>query len=79
MRFTNEELQLIAIYKSGTRRLTIREIINMLPYLEKDERELSDLSQSAVSKLEQITDEEFLKLDLFPEDGKEPERNGEAR
>lgn len=79
MRFTNEELQLIAIYKSGTRRLTIREIINMLPYLEKDERELSDLSQSAVSKLEQITDEEFLELDLFPEDGKEPERNGEAR
>ena len=51
----------------------------MLPYLEKDERELSDLSQSAVSKLEQITDEEFLKLDLVPEDGKEPERNGEAR
>lgn len=79
MRFTNEELQLIAIYKSGTRRLTIREIINMLPYLEKDERELSDLSQSAVSKLEQITDEEFFELDLFPEDGKEPERNGEAR
>ena len=79
MRFTNEELQLIAIYKRGTRRLTIREIINMLPYLEKDERELSDLSQSAVSKLEQITDEEFLELDLFPEDGKEPERNGEAR
>ncbi len=79
MRFTNEELQLIAIYKSGTRRLTIREIINMLPYLEKDERELSDLSQSAVSKLEQITDEEFLELDLFPEGGKEPERNGEAR
>ena len=79
MRFTNEELQLIAIYKSGTRRLTIREIINMLPYLEKDERELSDLSQSAVSKLEQITDEEFLELDLFPEDGKEPERNGETR
>lgn len=79
MRFTNEELQLIAIYKSGTRRLTIREIINMLPYLEKDERKLSDLSQSAVSKLEQITDEEFLELDLFPEDGKEPERNGEAR
>lgn len=79
MRFTNEELQLIAIYKRGTRRLTIREIVNMLPYLEKDERELSDLSQSAVSKLEQITDEEFLELDLFPEDGKEPERNGEAR
>ena len=79
MRFTNEELQLIAIYKSGTRRLTIREIGNMLPYLEEDERELSDLSQSAVSKLEQITDEEFLELDLFPEDGKEPERNGEAR
>lgn len=79
MRFTNEELQLIAIYKRGNRRLTIREIVNMLPYLEKDERELSDLSQSAVSKLEQITDEEFLELDLFPEDGKEPERNGEAR
>ena len=79
MRFTNEELQLIAIYKRSTRKLTIREILNMLPYLEEDEHELYDLSQSSVSKLEQITDEEFSELDLFPEDGEAPERTGDAR
>ena len=39
----------------------------MRTYLDKDEKELKDLTDSAISKLNGITDAEFRKLDLIPD------------
>ncbi len=70
-KFTEDELQLIAIYKTNTRRSTIQEIRDMTSYLEEDEQKLIQLSKEVLNKLEGISDDEFDELDLFPEDGKE--------
>ena len=40
---------------------------NAIRYLDKDEQELKDLTDSAISKLNGITDAEFRKLDLIPD------------
>ncbi len=67
MTFTHDEEQLIAIYNAGTRSGTIRSLTEMRTYLEADETELRDLTNSALAKLRIISDTEFLVLDLVPE------------
>ena len=39
----------------------------MKHYLEKDETELLTLTESALSKLSQMTDDEFDALELYPD------------
>lgn len=39
----------------------------MQQYLEKDETELAEMSDSLLSKLEQMSDEEFDELEKFPD------------
>lgn len=39
----------------------------MQQYLEKDETELAEMSNSLLSKLEKMTDEEFDELEKFPD------------
>lgn len=66
-KLTFEETNLIALYSGDTRTETIEKIEEMIPYLETDEAELRLLSESAISKLNDMSDEEFDELDLFPE------------
>lgn len=66
--FTQDELNLMSIYNaSGTRDGLLRELQEMHGYLAADEAELRALTDSAIEKLEAISDEEYAGLDLFPE------------
>jgi len=66
--FTQDELNLMSIYNaSGTRDGLLRELREMRGYLAADEAELRALTDSAIEKLEAISDEEYAGLDLFPE------------
>ena len=69
MDFTKDELSLIAIYNTGDRESTMEEIEDIRTYLEDDEVELADLTASVLRKLDNISDEEFDSLDLYPDFG----------
>ena len=61
---TFEERQLMALYNPGSREGAIRELMDMKQYLTPEAKDLLDLTDSAVKKLEQMTDAEFEALDL---------------
>ncbi len=65
--FTFEEQQLMSIYNPGTRLGLIHALVEMRTYLDKDEQELKDLTDSAIAKLNAMTDAEFAELDLIPD------------
>ena len=66
--FTHDELRLMSIYNStGTREGLTKELTDMRGYLAADETALCALTDSALRKLEGITDTEYAELDLFPE------------
>lgn len=67
MNFTNDELNLMCIYNTGTREGTLDALAAMREYLEPEETELRDMTDSVVDKLEQMSDAEFDALDLFPD------------
>lgn len=64
---TFEEKNLICIYSSGTRQGTITALEDMRRYLETDETELLSLTESALSKLRRMDDEQYAALDLIPD------------
>jgi len=64
---TYEERQLMAIYNPGTRRGLLKALIDMQQYLSKEERDLNDLTASAISKLQEMSDDEYEALDLVPD------------
>lgn len=65
--FTFEEQQLMSIYNPGTRLGLIHALVEMRTYLDKDEQELKYLTDSAIAKLNAMTDAEFAELDLIPD------------
>ncbi len=66
--FTHDELTLMSIYNStGTRKGLIASLTEMRGHLDSDEKELLELTDSAIGKLSDITDEQYAELDLFPE------------
>ena len=67
MNFTHDELNLMAIYNTGTREGLIEELTAMQKYLESDEKELLSLTDSALAKLNTLTDAEFDTLNLIPD------------
>lgn len=67
--FTFEEQQLMSIYNPGTRLGLIHALVEMRTYLDKNEQELRDLTDSAIAKLNAMTDVEFAELDLIPDFG----------
>ncbi len=74
---TYEMQQLMALYNgSGTRTGLIAELARMRGYLGAEDTELRELTDSALRKLEAMTDEEYAVLDLIPDVGPEDE-NGE--
>lgn len=64
---THDEMNLLCIYQKNTRIGTMGAITVMQQYLEKDETELAEMSDSLLSKLEKMTDEEFDELEKFPD------------
>ena len=67
MNFTHDEINLMAIYNTGTRAGLIDVLTEMRKYLESDETELMSLTDSALVKLNLMTDAEFDSLDLMPD------------
>jgi len=67
MDFTYEETNLMCIYNSGTRAGLISVLQEMRGYLQGDETELRDLTDSALYKLEAMSDIDFDELELVPD------------
>lgn len=67
MKLTFEENNIVALYSGETREETIGKIEEMMQYLETDEAELRLLSEGAIRKLRNMSDDEYSELDLFPE------------
>lgn len=67
MKLTFEENNIVALYSGETREETIGKIEEMMQYLETDEAELRLLSEGAITKLRNMSDDEYSELDLFPE------------
>ena len=68
MNFTNDELNLMCIYSAGGNRADLVEkLTEMKHYLENDETELLTLTEAALAKLSKMSDEEFEKLELYPD------------
>ena len=65
--FTNDEMNLMCIYNTGTREGVMDALVAMREYLEPEETELRDLTDSALDKLEHISDEEYEALELYPD------------
>ncbi len=64
---TYDEQQLIAIHNAGTRTDTISALKEMREYISAEETELKAITDSAISRLEEMTDEEYARLDLIPD------------
>ena len=62
-----EERQLMAIYNTGTRKGLLEALIDMQKFLSKEEQDLNDLTASAISKLQEMSDDEYEALDLVPD------------
>lgn len=65
--FSNDEMNLMCIYNTGTRNGLMDALTTMREYLEDDEAELSDMTDAVLDKLEAMTDEEFAQLELVPD------------
>ena len=65
--FTNDEINLMCIYDTGTREGLIAELTQMRGYLGTEETELLTLTDSALEKLQSMSDAEYVALDLFPD------------
>ena len=67
MNFTNDEMNLMCIYNTGSRESLMRELREMRGYIGADQPELLNMTDSALQKLENISDKEFAELELYPD------------
>ena len=65
MEFTRDEINLMYIYGSDSRKELIQTLSEMRECLTPEERELRELTDSVLQKLAVITDAAFAELDLF--------------
>lgn len=65
--FTNDEINLMCIYNTGTREGLIAELTQMRGNLGAEETELLALTDSALGKLRNISDSKYAELDLYPD------------
>ena len=67
MNFTNDEMNLMCIYQSDSRSGLIAALTEMRGYLDEDEAQLRELTDSALMKLRAMSDAEFAELELYPD------------
>lgn len=65
--FTFDELNLMCIYNTGSRRGLIDALTEMRGYLEADETELMELTDSTLCKLVASSNENYAELELYPD------------
>ena len=67
MDFTNDEMNLMCIYDTGSRTGLINALSEMRKELDTDEAALRELTDSTLNKLSAIPDEDYEKLELYPD------------
>ena len=65
--FTYEETTLLYIYNPGSRPGLMEALTEMRGELSPEETELRELTDSALSKLQAMSDAEFAELELYPD------------
>ena len=66
MNFTNDEMNLMCIYQSDSRSGLIAALTEMRGYLDEDEAELRELTDSSLQKLSEIPAAAPAALELVP-------------
>ena len=67
MDFTNDEMNLMCIYDTGNRTGLTNALSEMRKELDADEAALRELIDSVLNKLSAIPDEDYAKLELYPD------------
>ena len=67
MDFTNDEMNLMCIYDTGSRTGLINALSEMRKELDADEVALRELTDSVLNKLSAMPDEDYEKLELYPD------------
>ena len=67
MNFSYEEINLMALYNTGSRERLIEVLTEMKTYLTLSAAELRDLTDGTLDKLAGMTDAEFDALELYPD------------
>ena len=67
MNFTNDEMNLMCIYDTGNRTGLINALSEMQKELDTDEAALRELTDSVLNKLSAMSDEDYEKLELYPD------------
>ncbi len=67
MDFTNDEMNLMCIYDTGSITGLINALSEMRKELSTDEIELRELTDSTLNKLSAMSDEDYAKLELYPD------------
>ena len=67
MIFNNDEMNLMCIYDTGSRTGLMNALSEMRKELSKDEVELRELTDSTLNKLSAMSDEDYEKLELYPD------------
>ena len=67
MIFTNDEMNLMCIYDTGTRTGLIDAMSEMKKELAEGENELRDMTNSAIDKLKAMTDVEYGEMEFYPD------------
>ena len=65
--FTFEEMNLMCIYNPGSRTGLIDSLREMRGELSPEKPELRELTDSALGKLQAMSDAEFAELELYPD------------
>lgn len=67
MGFSKDELYLMMLYSPGNRSGLVEALKQIKMQLSPDETELRNMTDSTLEKLELMTDEEFERLNLYPD------------
>lgn len=67
MNFTNDEMNLMCIYDTGSRTGLINALSEMRKELDADEVALRELTDSVLNKLSAMADEDYKQLELYPD------------
>ena len=67
MDFTNDEMNLMCIYDTGSRTGLINALSEMRKELDADEVALRELTDSVLNKLSAMADEDYEQLELYPD------------
>lgn len=65
--FNKEESMLMMLYSPGSREGLIRELAGMKVQLSPEEKKLCRLTEKVIGKLQSMSDEDFEKLDFYPQ------------